>query len=68
MFATIEFSTDAFLKDFIFTMALVFFVIFCRQPVCAEPYHRLETKHFFIKYVDNSVGRDTFRWVRPLNS
>lgn len=52
MFATIEFSTDAFFKDFIFTMALVFFVIFCRQPVCAEPYHRLETKHFFIKYVD----------------
>jgi len=52
MFSTIELSTDAFLKGFIFTMALFLFVIFYRQPVCAEPYQRLETKHFFVKYVD----------------
>ena len=29
---------------------LVLFVIICQQPVCAEPYHRLETNHFFIEY------------------
>lgn len=52
MFATVELSADTFLKGFIFTMALVLFVIFCRQPVCAEPYQRLETRHFFIKYVE----------------
>ena len=52
MFAAIELSTDTFAKGFIFTMALFLFVIVCRQPVCAEPYQRLETKHFFNKYVD----------------
>ena len=52
MFAAIQSSTATFLKGFIFAIALVIFVIFCRQPVCAEPYQRLETKHFFIKYVD----------------
>jgi hypothetical protein len=35
-----------------FNITLVLFMIFCRQPVCAEPYHRLETKHFLIKYMD----------------
>ncbi|MFA5180523.1 MAG: peptidase MA family metallohydrolase [Syntrophales bacterium] len=52
MFATIELYTEDYPEGFIFTMVLVLFVIFCRQPVCAEPYQRLETKHFFIKYVD----------------
>jgi len=62
MFAAIELSTDTFVKGFIITMALFLFVIFCRQPVCAEPYQRLETKHFFIKYVDAAeIARKHFK-------
>ncbi|TFG90224.1 MAG: hypothetical protein E4H16_02220 [Candidatus Atribacteria bacterium] len=52
MFAIIDFPRDIFLKVLLSITILVLFVIFCRQPVCAEPYQRLETNHFFIKYVD----------------
>ena len=51
-FVTTDPPKDIFLKYLLSFPILVLFVIFCHQPACAEPYHRLETKHFFIKYVD----------------
>lgn len=50
MFATIDFLKDILLKDSLPITILVLFVIFCQQPLCAEPYQRLETNHFFIEY------------------
>ena len=51
-FVTTDFPKDNFLKYLLAFPILVLLVIFCQHPVCAEPYQRLETKHFFIKYVD----------------
>jgi hypothetical protein len=49
-FAAIDFSKVISLKDLLSVTLPVLFLIFCRQPVCAEPYQRMETNHFFIEY------------------
>ncbi|MEN6320332.1 MAG: peptidase MA family metallohydrolase [Syntrophaceae bacterium] len=59
MFATIDFPKDILFKHLLSITILVLFVIFCQQPVYAEPYQRLETNHFFIDYseVDGKLAK-----------